>query len=198
MRPSYDNNQDLRIIKTKRIIVQTLWLLLREKPFEKITIKDICERGLINRSTFYLHFEDKDQLLMQCIYDEMYKIDQETCALIKDISILEYYTVLSNIVVTKLFASRDFLRSILKTIDLNILAEPIQSFLSFNIYRNIEQLKSTNKKFFTPTNVISEFFAGGVVSLTKWWVISDLTLSIEEMHGIVNNFVTSLISTFLQ
>ena len=55
---------DLRIIKTKKILFDALLKLMKKKNFEKIKIADICEEALINRSTFYAHYEDKYELLM--------------------------------------------------------------------------------------------------------------------------------------
>lgn len=54
---------DLRIIKTKRSIKNALYDLSTEKPFEKISVMDITTKAMINRSTFYLHYKDKDDLL---------------------------------------------------------------------------------------------------------------------------------------
>ena len=55
---------DLRIIKTNKILFDALLKLMKKKNFEKIKISDICEKALINRSTFYAHYEDKYELLM--------------------------------------------------------------------------------------------------------------------------------------
>ena len=41
--------------------------LVREKGFEKTTIRDISERADINRGTVYLHFVDKYDILEKCI-----------------------------------------------------------------------------------------------------------------------------------
>ena len=43
--------------------------LMKEMEFEKITVKKICERAQVNRSTFYAHFID--------IFDMMDKMEQE-------------------------------------------------------------------------------------------------------------------------
>ena len=55
---------DLRVIKTKKILFDTLLKLMKQKNSEKIKISDICEEALINRSTFYAHYEDKYELLI--------------------------------------------------------------------------------------------------------------------------------------
>lgn len=55
--------RDLRIVKTLSAIDTAFLELLQEKTFDKITIKEICERALINRATFYSHYSDKFQLI---------------------------------------------------------------------------------------------------------------------------------------
>lgn len=49
---------DIRIEKTKRAITNTFLELRARKPLEKITIKELCEKALINKSTFYSHYRD--------------------------------------------------------------------------------------------------------------------------------------------
>ena len=41
--------------------------LLLEKDFEYITIKEICDRAAVNRSTFYLHYENTKDLLVEAV-----------------------------------------------------------------------------------------------------------------------------------
>ena len=52
---SVKKKKDLRVIKTQTILYNTLLELLKEQPFEKIKVSDICQRARINRSTFYSH-----------------------------------------------------------------------------------------------------------------------------------------------
>lgn len=44
---------------------EALILLLEKKDFAYITIKDICETAGVNRSTFYLHYENTNELLRE-------------------------------------------------------------------------------------------------------------------------------------
>lgn len=43
---------------TKRALAASFKQLLKDKPLDKITIKDICEDCEVNRQTFYYHFQD--------------------------------------------------------------------------------------------------------------------------------------------
>ena len=48
---------------TRRMLEDGLIELMKEKPFEKITVTELCEHPDINRSTFYMHYEDIYELL---------------------------------------------------------------------------------------------------------------------------------------
>ncbi len=61
--------QDLRIMKTKASLYRGFMSLLKTKPFEDISISNICSASLINRSTYYDHFNDKYELLQSMLTD---------------------------------------------------------------------------------------------------------------------------------
>lgn len=54
---------DERVIKTKKLIKTALSELIQEKGFDHVTITDLTQRANINRGTFYLHYQDKYDLL---------------------------------------------------------------------------------------------------------------------------------------
>jgi AcrR family transcriptional regulator len=55
---------DRRIQKTRKLLIESLISLTIEKGYENVTIQDIIDKANVGRSTFYLHFENKDQLLV--------------------------------------------------------------------------------------------------------------------------------------
>lgn len=61
---------DLRIKRTQKAIKSAFFELLDEKSFEHISVKDITDRALISRNTFYLHYADKYELLNK-VCDEL-------------------------------------------------------------------------------------------------------------------------------
>ena len=54
---------DERVIKTKKLIKTALSELIQEKGFDHVSITDLTQRANINRGTFYLHYQDKYDLL---------------------------------------------------------------------------------------------------------------------------------------
>lgn len=60
---------DRRKRKTRSLIINTLYKLLEQQSFDKITVKQITEYADINRGTFYLHYQDKYDLLEKMIHE---------------------------------------------------------------------------------------------------------------------------------
>ncbi len=54
-------NQRVRL--TKRLLRESLLSCMEEKPIERISVKELCERAELNRSTFYLHYTSEYDLL---------------------------------------------------------------------------------------------------------------------------------------
>ena len=50
---------------TSSLMVEALLLLLEKKEYDFITVKEICEKAGVNRSTFYMHYDTKDDLLVE-------------------------------------------------------------------------------------------------------------------------------------
>ncbi|MEM8857792.1 MAG: TetR/AcrR family transcriptional regulator [Chloroflexota bacterium] len=62
-----NQKQDPRVIRTRRDLIRSMCDLLKEKRYNKITVRDITDRAMINRATFYAHFEDKYKLLEEML-----------------------------------------------------------------------------------------------------------------------------------
>lgn len=62
--------EDLRVRRTRKLLQQAFVELTVEKGFAALTVSDITERAMVNRSTFYRHYLDKYDLLEQYM-DEM-------------------------------------------------------------------------------------------------------------------------------
>ena len=67
---SHEEQTDLRIRRTQKFLQEAMIELITEKGFGAITVGDIAERAMINRATFYRHYQDK--------YDLVAKIFEET------------------------------------------------------------------------------------------------------------------------
>ena len=54
---------DPRIVRSRRMLMESLAKLLMKKELEDISIQEIADEATLNRGTFYLHYPDKNALL---------------------------------------------------------------------------------------------------------------------------------------
>lgn len=69
-------NEDLRVRRTRKLIQQAFIELTVERGFTELTVQDIADRAMVNRSTFYRHYLDKYDLLHKYM-DEVYELTSE-------------------------------------------------------------------------------------------------------------------------
>lgn len=63
---------DPRVIRTRRLLLNALKKIISQEGYESITVQDIVRKAGINRSTFYLHFRDKQEILTE-LHEEILK-----------------------------------------------------------------------------------------------------------------------------
>ena len=59
--------EDARVVRTRRALESALLELAEERDFSEITASEIARRAGVNRNTLYLHYHDKDDLLVQTL-----------------------------------------------------------------------------------------------------------------------------------
>ena len=72
---------DARVRYTQRVLKESFLSLLREKPVNQITVKEVCELAELNRATFYAHYSDCFAL-MEKIEQELLDAFQQSLSLI--------------------------------------------------------------------------------------------------------------------
>ena len=86
-----EKKEDLRITKTKKLLYEALLKEMETKAFEDIKVNDLCTISMINRSTFYSHYNDKYDLfvdLLNTLKKELFdKLDENKFI----VSTKEYY-----------------------------------------------------------------------------------------------------------
>ena len=163
--------EDLRIQKTRKVLRESILALLKDQPLEKITVKDICDRAMVNRMTFYKHYEDKYLLLDDAINEIKDSIINEipkkkNNSSIDEIS--EYLVSVLEKVIEYIEANIEYIRSLEKnsSVELvSIIAKVCEEGIS-------ELLMEINKtrpfKYSIP--VTASFIYGGFVSALTYLI----------------------------
>ena len=182
---------DLRIIKTNKILFDALLKLMKKKNFEKIKISDICEEALINRSTFYAHYEDKYELLMALFEEQKISLlekleNNENTNFSK-----EYLMELLNIIINHIDDNRDIYSAILSNNRNGILID----FLIDVIERDVsDKLKDNNdiKNSNLPLDIIVKFYSGGLINIGISWLTHKEKYNREQLLSYINELILKL------
>lgn len=156
-------SNDLRVIKTKNALYNTLIELMKDHAFEEIKVSDICTKALINRSTFYAHYNDKYELLKDMI-DNLK--DSLTAELKKNQNIgdtKDYYLEMIKIFLDHIESKRNTYISIMINNRNSIMFDIVYDVLDHDIKSRLKNDASSKKGI--PSNIVAKFYIGAVFNV---------------------------------
>lgn len=172
---------DRRVQRTRKLLREALMALILEDGYDAISIQDITDKANLGRATFYLHFKDKDELLLdvmdQFMSDFINQVPQfsqmqwrleDTKALTKLFDFAaEHYDLYRILIIGSggITASRQ-------------LHETIANNIRACIQKEIDECGA---KPVVPVDFIANYFAGSLLATIYWWLDSDLSYSVEEI-----------------
>ncbi len=157
---------DLRILKTKKSLYASLLELLENHTFEEIKVSEICSKALINRSTFYTHFEDKYSLLDSLIKDLKTNLVSGLRENKNISNSKEYYLEVINILLTHVEKEKNFYIPIVTNNRNSIAMDMIYDALKEDIEN---RLKKENKSEI-PNDFVSNFYLGAISYVGIEWL----------------------------
>lgn len=180
--------KDLRIIKTQKNIYNALTNLLKKKSFESIKVSDICTEALINRSTFYDHYNDKYELLIDYINSEKRTLEKalEENKNINDTK--EYYIELIRILINHV----DSLKELYHEIIANNQNSIIMNILIDVITKDVEKRINNNLQNKIPSKIITKFYVGAVVNVCMEWFMNSSLYTKEDIINYLSNLLPSI------
>lgn len=165
-------------VRSRKMIRQAFFELLKEKNFEKITVTDIVKKADINRSTFYAHYPD----VMGVVEEIQKEILDYTQNFMENINFKDFYEnpkpYLEYIV--KLVAENNELYRLLMTSAMA--SKQFDQLKYILIDRTIETLE-VKEGFGSKFEVAfaTRFFMGGIVDVYTQWLNGMIDCSIDEL-----------------
>lgn len=176
-------NIDRRIIRTKNSLQQAFKELIIERGYESTTVEDITSRANIGRTTFYLHYQDKEDLLLE-------GLEEHLLDMVDDFNrhplIFWFHDKKGNLI-RSIFESIQMNPNVYKVLTQSQSQKIFERFkvIITNTSRKMinenpwAQRKVKNMSF--PIELLIEYFAGALWSSIIWWVNSDFEPSADEM-----------------
>lgn len=142
---------------TKKALASALKELMKEQPFEKINVSDICKLCDMNRKSFYYHFKDKYDLV-NWIFDTEFiavashKNYQNRWTILLDIS--EYF-----------YENHTFYRKILTVTDQNSFADHLREIMHPLLRQRFSAMFPDKKNWDYQIDIFSDVF---ILSFQRW------------------------------
>ena len=175
---------DKRIQKTKKVLSESLIALILEKGYEEISIQDILQKANVGRSTFYFHYENKDQLFLDGLSNLKVQIFDSTSDR-KRISLLPLFQHISeNSRLGKAILGKksgDLFFDMLKHQIADLLAKNLKPRLSHQL----------EKKMWSYHCLAA---ASAVLSLTRSWLDDQLPFTPEQVSLQAEHYIKSILN----
>ena len=190
-----NNKTDRRIQRTRQSLHAALLELTKKKGYDSISIEEITERANVGRATFYLHYKDKEDLLLE-LFREM---ANEKVRLISQIPFSEWLPSPEHargsrreeqpllpllMVFQHIRENAEFYYVLLKSENSSKIVERIRRISTESIVQFVETKIQTDPiplLFEVPIGFFASFFSGALLSCINWWLEEDMRQSPEEM-----------------
>lgn len=166
-----------RVMKTRREIHQALFILLQTKPYSKITIQDIIDQAEIGRSTFYLHFETKDELLLSLISNIFESFSKDFISDGNNSYVLPIKEIFIHVQ-----ENHRILYGIYQSDSGDVLFAKIQEYWNNVLAQQILMHPELNRKTDVPVELYVNHITGSVINMLKWWLSSKARYTPDEMQ----------------
>lgn len=181
------DRQDRRVQKTRHLFQEALIKLLKENRYSSISIEDLADQANLGRTTFYLHYPDKDALLEECVICVLSKLTEKTHSLLTtrwnshDLMALK-------ILFEFACENEQFIRVMLHDPCGFVFFQRFQiivvDLLNQELNDETAYCDTTPK---IPLEFPSTFFAGAILATIKWWVDNEKPYSDAQMVEMVSN-----------
>lgn len=174
---------DRRIERTRALLRDALMALVVERPWESITVQDITDRANVNRATFYLHFRDKDELLLQsmtALYAELLSeqghVDRQQVLSSGGDSLFDDPADFEHVAM-----HADFYRAMLSDRGSAAFIVGVMDYLTRMYQEEVVQPLAGDSVPNSPPGFIAAFLAGAEIGVMRWWLHQQHNLSPDEM-----------------
>ena len=180
--------QDRRTRRTRQVLRDAFVALLKEKRYEDVSVQDIIERADVARSTFYVHYVDKEDLLVGKwgvfasnlgVHADGLKHEEN-----KGHSILSTLGWFQHIQ-----AQADLLKIIAKDPAMDLAMKTLHGILLEDMQIRVQGHLPENRNASIPPSLAVEYLAGSLMTLLKWWVKQGMSYPPERMDEIFQQLV---------
>ncbi len=185
--------EDLRVRRTKKALYDAFLDLLSEKPFDEITINELCDKAGIRRATFYKHYSDKFDFLTAYTGVLRDNFDRYMVKLGKPSLTSDYYIAYAKRIIHYIDENAAAIDNICKS---NLFPSVLALIFEKNFHDTRERLRisvATGMDLPATIDTVAATCAGGVAACVYCWLVegrkTDPDVVAEQVGAIVAKII---------
>jgi AcrR family transcriptional regulator len=178
------NLEDLRVRRTRKLLQKALLEAASQKGFAHVTVRDITERAMVNRATFYRHYEDKYDLLRQYMEALSGMIDSQDEASSAEDGNRSADSLPAGLVnlCRHIQANREFYRVMLGSQgDPAFCAQSFRDFIERGLRRMLSNQAPQSDSGRPPVDLTVSYLLSAGIGAMVWWLEQEQPCSPEQM-----------------
>ena len=179
---------DPRVIRTRQLLRDALVATILEQGYDAASIQTITERAGLRRATFYLHYRDKEDLLLSMLRETTDALMQQLEAETGDLLTAEHQYAQELMTFRHVQARADLYRAILSGQGAAAITRGLRDHLAARLR---EKCVSQNRVLSlpVPVEVLANYLAAVKLNMLIWWLDQGLPYPPEEMAAMVTRLV---------
>ena len=157
---------DLRVRRTCERLGSALVALIQERPIDEVTVQDVLDHASVGRSTFYLHYRDKNDLLLSQL-EKFLEMMSTALSIRKEeshrvVPVAEFFAHIGN--------QKKLYRVLADSGRLNEFFDLAQGYFARGIERRLTESKRLSSPLQRELGARASALAGSMLSLLRWWL----------------------------
>jgi AcrR family transcriptional regulator len=157
---------DRRIERTRNRLGNALIALIQEKPIDEVTVREVLDRAGVGRSTFYVHYRDKDDLFLSELEQglEMWttRLSRQQEKSNRVAPVAEFFAHVAS--------AKRLYRALVEAGRIEAFFELAQGYFARGIEQRLKQSTDLRNPHRHELTACSNAFAGSLLSLLRWWL----------------------------
>lgn len=183
---------DLRVQRTRKMILEAFVKLVEEKGFEQLTVQDIADEAMINRATFYAHYKDKqdvfDQIFDTAVLAFTSVLEPEQLMQGNRIKLKRIEFILTNIY-HQIHENRKFFQIVMASAGNEVLRKKLADVLDEQYYHIFSKLQIKENELEVPIDFIIEYMTSIFIGTLHWWITADTDMTDDQLAKLVIKLV---------
>jgi AcrR family transcriptional regulator len=186
---------DRRSLRTRQLLMRAMVELMRRKRYHSITVREITDQADVGRSTFYAHFTDKDDLLVDGVHRLLVSLDVDAAESTRPGKTWLYPTLA---LLHHLGAQADLYRILAKDRGLTLFLTALQDEIAATLTTRLTTRLDPTGPPSIPPPLLAAMVTSMFITAVRAWIEGGLTTPAETVDRMFRTAATAAIDAGLR